>query len=411
VARFFANISALWKKDIEGTGVMAGDRSTSKGNGLPPLTPRPVHKPTPEEVDRRGDEICKKSIADLAQHLSERAKQPPIDLRTEAEKRRAAMLAYELARARRLKLIAGASGAAIAAAGIAWFVVTISMPMPEATASAKTDLPGTQVETASLVPSPSPSAALATPPAPPPQAAPSASTPTPPSPPPVTRATASPPPAPEPPPSTAASAPAAPAPAPAAQATPPAPPPAQRAAPQAATSSTSTPPSPPTATAPPPSSPPPAAGPPSASTAASAPTPAPTSPPPGTPQSDAPQPAGADAPAAPNDTPLQRAEIREVQTKLYTFGFNPGPIDGADGPMTHAAIMHYEADRGLPKTGEVDRTLLETLRQDPAPQVVAAPPPPPRRMSHGYARRSDDPFASLRAAGDRLGRWLQSLSR
>ena len=354
MARFIANIAALWKKDIEGTGVMAGDRSTSKGTKLPPLTPRPVHKPTPEEVDRRGDEIFKKSIADLAQHLSERAKQPPVDLRTEAEKRRAAMLAYELARARRLKLIAGASGAAVAVACIAWFVVTISMPMPEATASAKTDLPGTQVETASLVPSPSPSAALATPPAPPP---------------------------------------------------------AQRAAPQAATSSTSTPPSPPTATAPPPSSPPPAAGPPSASTAASAPTPAPTSPPPGTPQSDAPQPAGADAPAAPNDTPLQRAEIREVQTKLYTFGFNPGPIDGADGPMTHAAIMHYEADRGLPKTGEVDRTLLETLRQDPAPQVVAAPPPPPRRMSHGYARRSDDPFASLRAAGDRLGRWLQSLSR
>ena len=100
-----------------------------------------------------------------------------------------------------------------------------------------------------------------------------------------------------------------------------------------------------------------------------------------------------------------------MQTKLYTFGFNPGPIDGADGPMTHAAIMHYEADRGLPKTGEVDRTLLETLRQDPAPQVVAAPPPPPRRMSHGYARRSDDPFAPLRAAGDRLGRWLESLSR
>ena len=100
-----------------------------------------------------------------------------------------------------------------------------------------------------------------------------------------------------------------------------------------------------------------------------------------------------------------------MQAKLYTFGFNPGPIDGADGPMTHAAATHYEADRGLPQTGEVDRALLETLRQDPAPQVAALPPPPPRRMSHGYARRSDDPFAPIRAAGDRLGRWLQSLGR
>lgn len=79
--------------------------------------------------------------------------------------------------------------------------------------------------------------------------------------------------------------------------------------------------------------------------------------------------------------------------------------------MTKAAAMHYEADRGLPQNGEIDRALLETLRHDPAPQVAQAPPPP-RRAPRGYAqRRSDDPFASLRAAGDRLGRWLESLSR
>ena len=138
----------------------------------------------------------------------------------------------------------------------------------------------------------------------------------------------------------------------------------------------------------------------------------PTSAPAASPHPGTAQPAVADAPAVQNDAPLQRAEVREVQTKLYTFGFNPGPIDGADGPMTHAAIMHYEADRGLPQTGEPDRALLETLRQDPAPQVAALPPPRPRRVSHGYAQgRSDDPFASIRAAGDRLGRWLQSLSR
>ncbi|HKU97822.1 MAG TPA: peptidoglycan-binding domain-containing protein [Vineibacter sp.] len=138
----------------------------------------------------------------------------------------------------------------------------------------------------------------------------------------------------------------------------------------------------------------------------------PPSPPDAPQQPDKPQPAVADAPAAPSNAPLQRAEIREVQTKLYTFGFNPGPIDGSDGPMTRAAIMHYEADRGLPQTGEADRSLLESLRQDPAPQVAALPPPPPRRTSHGYAqRRSDDPFAPIRAAGDRLGRWLESLSR
>ncbi|WP_300781054.1 peptidoglycan-binding domain-containing protein [Enhydrobacter sp.] len=360
-----------------------------KGTGLPPLTPRPVHKPTPEEVDRRGDEIFKKSIADLAQRLSERAREQPVDLRTENEKRRAALLAYELARKRRLKLIAGASGALVAVVCIAWFVVTISAPGPVATASAAPEpSPATRVETASLVPSAAPPVATAPAPAAPAPAAPMASPPTPPpsAPPPSTpQATTSPSPAPTPPAPPAAAAPAA--------------------TPEVTASPPSSPPQPPPAST--------AASPP-VSTAPASTAPASTAPSPASPPASAPPPAVADAPAAPaqpDTRPLQRAEIQEIQTKLYTFGFNPGPIDGAEGPMTKAAAMHYEADRGLPQSGEIDRALLETLRHDPAPQVAQAPPPP-RRSPRAYAqRRSDDPFASLRAAGDRLGRWLESLSR
>jgi peptidoglycan hydrolase-like protein with peptidoglycan-binding domain len=108
--------------------------------------------------------------------------------------------------------------------------------------------------------------------------------------------------------------------------------------------------------------------------------------------------------------PLQRPEINEIQTRLYTFGFNPGPIDGSPGPMTQVAAMRYRAERGLPQTDTINRELLEALRQDPAPQVAQAPPPPRPASRRAYVqRRSDDPFESLRIAGDRLGRWLQSI--
>ena len=116
------------------------------------------------------------------------------------------------------------------------------------------------------------------------------------------------------------------------------------------------------------------------------------------------------APADPapnrNRNRLRRDEAREVQARLRSFGFNPGTVDGAPGAMTEGAVMRYQQNRGLPQTGKVDRDLLEQLRQDPAPQVAqrAARPPSP-------AARRSDPFEPVRAAGDRLGQWLDSLVR
>jgi hypothetical protein len=81
--------------------------------------------------------------------------------------------------------------------------------------------------------------------------------------------------------------------------------------------------------------------------------------------------------------------------------------------------MNYQQNRGELQTGKVDRQLLEQLRQDPAPQVVQqvaqravpnAAGPAPRASSSTGARRSD-PFEPVRAAGDRFGRWLGSLTR
>lgn len=101
--------------------------------------------------------------------------------------------------------------------------------------------------------------------------------------------------------------------------------------------------------------------------------------------------------------PLRGEEVREVQKRLQGFGFNPGPADGVAGRMTAAAVISYQQSRGQPPSGDIDRDLLEQLRQDPAPQVA---PPPVVRTAQRAARptRAPSPF-------DQLGRWLDSLVR
>lgn len=107
--------------------------------------------------------------------------------------------------------------------------------------------------------------------------------------------------------------------------------------------------------------------------------------------------------AARASLPLRPEEVLEIQGRLYAFGFNPGPVDGSVGPMTHAAITLYQQYRGLPQTGQIDRDLLERLRRDRAPQVAPRPDVP------SYAGRADDPFAPLQRAGDSIMRWFRSI--
>ena len=102
--------------------------------------------------------------------------------------------------------------------------------------------------------------------------------------------------------------------------------------------------------------------------------------------------------------PLRGEEVREVQKRLQRFGFNPGPADGVAGRMTAGAVMSYQQSRGQPQTGDIDRELLEQLRQDPAPQVAPPPVRTAQRTRTQTAARHPGPF-------DQLGRWLDSLVR
>ncbi len=51
--------------------------------------------------------------------------------------------------------------------------------------------------------------------------------------------------------------------------------------------------------------------------------------------------------------PMTGPKVKEIQRGLKEAGFHPGPIDGEFGPMTHAAVVAFQASRGLVPDGEV----------------------------------------------------------
>ena len=137
--------------------------------------------------------------------------------------------------------------------------------------------------------------------------------------------------------------------------------------------------------------------------------PAPTQVPPATDSQPAP------VEAMPSEAPLQSDAVREIQAKMRSLGFNPGPVDGTAGRMTEVAVRRYQQTRSQPQTGEIDRRLLEQLRQEPAPavapQVAQRGARPDARAARSPAPRRSDPFEPVRSAGNRVGQWLDSLRR
>jgi peptidoglycan hydrolase-like protein with peptidoglycan-binding domain len=62
------------------------------------------------------------------------------------------------------------------------------------------------------------------------------------------------------------------------------------------------------------------------------------------------------------DMPRGHAEMtRAVQRELQIRGYEVGTVDGIEGAMTRAAIIGYEADKGMPLTGRPSQKLLEHI--------------------------------------------------
>ena len=56
--------------------------------------------------------------------------------------------------------------------------------------------------------------------------------------------------------------------------------------------------------------------------------------------------------------------IRQIQMRLTSAGFYPGPIDGFFGPRTREALRKYQDNKGLPMTGELDKATRIALDVD-----------------------------------------------
>ncbi len=63
------------------------------------------------------------------------------------------------------------------------------------------------------------------------------------------------------------------------------------------------------------------------------------------------------------DAAAQRAELTmAVQSELSALGYNPGPVDGINGPRTSSAIRGYQSRYGFIVDGRVSLGLLDHIR-------------------------------------------------
>lgn len=60
---------------------------------------------------------------------------------------------------------------------------------------------------------------------------------------------------------------------------------------------------------------------------------------------------------------LPRGQTRELQEKLILLGYEPGPIDGAYGRQTRAAVRAFQRDAGIRVDGVVGRETLGALEE------------------------------------------------
>lgn len=60
---------------------------------------------------------------------------------------------------------------------------------------------------------------------------------------------------------------------------------------------------------------------------------------------------------------ITSALTRQVQAALRTMGYDPGPVDNVMGPLTKAALVKFQRDKGLP-VGQLDIETLKALGID-----------------------------------------------
>lgn len=92
-------------------------------------------------------------------------------------------------------------------------------------------------------------------------------------------------------------------------------------------------------------------------------------------------------------------EVVRLQTALRDLGYQLGEADGIFGSLTRGAVLAFQADKGLPKSGVADQSTLDAMSMTP-----------PRPLSDARANATED---DLRKRGSQvigLTDWLKKLS-
>ncbi len=108
------------------------------------------------------------------------------------------------------------------------------------------------------------------------------------------------------------------------------------------------------------------------------------------PVSSPPVPQQFDKPTTDSTAPLTPDEIRDLQGRLATAGFNPGAIDGTIGRQTRSAIREYAVARALPNA-DATRELLVRLKAEAPASVSSAPVSSPSVSSPPVPQQFDKP--------------------
>lgn len=74
-------------------------------------------------------------------------------------------------------------------------------------------------------------------------------------------------------------------------------------------------------------------------------------------------------------------DMRMVQQSLKDGGYDPGPIDGIEGPHTAAALKAYQKAQGLPETGKADTDTMAKLGVGAAGASAGSTAAPQKKQS------------------------------
>jgi len=64
------------------------------------------------------------------------------------------------------------------------------------------------------------------------------------------------------------------------------------------------------------------------------------------------------------DSAVGGSVVASVQSELRRRGYDAGPADGVMGGRTRSAILNFQADHGLSRTGRITESLLRALNLD-----------------------------------------------